>query len=436
MTDEVLQNDQLQLECYFMERYIRRGMEGFAREALTFSPVVHVTGARQVGKSTLTRHLGLERAVYITLDDPAAFSLAEEDPMTFVQQGGNGTLIIDEIQRLPELTLPLKAEVDKDRRPGRFVITGSSDFARGIGRKDSLAGRIIDLHLHPLSQQEICETVSDGAFVDRIDELIGLPARSTPGEYVDRASLVDKVLKGGYPVALELPDRMRRAWFDSYVSHVTVVEETLSRESAQPGRLQSLLRLLAAHQAGELVPAKLAREAEIPASTVRSYLDTLSRLFLSSQVKAWKSNLTSREISKPKSWVTDSGLASWLAGQTRDMLMDPLAQSHLGHLVEGFVIQELSAQQGWAESEHQLFHWRDSTGIEVDIVIEFADNSIAALEVKSGSTVKAGQVRHVRTLSEKLGARFRGGFVLAPIPHVQPLGDKICALPMSYLWRK
>ena len=116
--------------------------------------------------------------------------------------------------------------------------------------------------------------------------------------------------------------------------------------------------------------------------------------------------------------------------------MDPLAQSHLGHLVEGFVIQELSAQQGWAESEHQLFHWRDSTGIEVDIVIEFADNSIAALEVKSGSTVKAGQVRHVRTLSEKLGARFRGGFVLAPIPHVQPLGDKICALPMSYLWRK
>ncbi|WP_070528664.1 ATP-binding protein [Corynebacterium sp. HMSC074E01] len=418
-----------------MERYIRRGMEGFAREALTFSPVVHVTGARQVGKSTLTRHLGLERAVYVTLDDPAALSLAEEDPTTFVQQGGDATLIIDEIQRLPELTLPLKAEVDRNRRPGRFIITGSSDFARGVGRKDSLAGRIIDLHLNPLSQQEICETVSDGAFVDRLDELVELPVRSVPTEQVDRAGLVDKVLKGGYPVALELQDRMRRAWFESYVSHVTVIEETLSRESAQPGRLQSLLRLLAAHQAGELVPAKLAREAEIPASTVRSYLDTLSRLFLSSQVKAWKSNLTSREISKPKSWVTDSGLASWLAGQTRDMLMNPLVQSHLGHLVEGFVLQELSAQQGWAENQHQLLHWRDSTGMEADVVIEFADNSIAALEIKSGATVKAGQVRHLRALSEKLGPRFRGGFVLAPIPYVQPLGDKLCALPMSFLWR-
>ena len=418
-----------------MERYIRRGMEGFAREALTFSPVVHVTGARQVGKSTLTRHLGLERAVYVTLDDPAALSLAEEDPTTFVQQGGDATLIIDEIQRLPELTLPLKAEVDRNRRPGRFIITGSSDFARGVGRKDSLAGRIIDLHLHPLSQQEICETVSDGAFVDRLDDLVGLPVRSVPTEQVDRAGLVDKVLKGGYPVALDLQDRMRRAWYESYLSHVTVIEETLSRESAQPGRLQSLLRLLAAHQAGELVPAKLAREAEIPASTVRSYLDTLSRLFLSSQVKAWKSNLTSREISKPKSWVTDSGLAAWLAGQTRDMLMNPLVQSHLGHLVEGFVLQELSAQQGWAENQHQLLHWRDSAGTEADVVIEFADNSIAALEIKSGATVKAGQVRHLRALSEKLGPRFRGGFVLAPISYVQPLGDKLCALPMSYLWR-
>ena len=115
--------------------------------------------------------------------------------------------------------------------------------------------------------------------------------------------------------------------------------------------------------------------------------------------------------------------------------MNPLVQSHLGHLVEGFVLQELSAQQGWAENQHQLLHWRDSAGMEADVVIEFADNSIAALEVKSGATVKAGQVRHLRALSEKLGPRFRGGFVLAPIPYVQPLGDKLCALPMSFLWR-
>ena len=115
--------------------------------------------------------------------------------------------------------------------------------------------------------------------------------------------------------------------------------------------------------------------------------------------------------------------------------MNPLMQSHLGHLVEGFVLQELSAQQGWAENQHQLLHWRDSAGMEADVVIEFADNSIAALEIKSGATVKAGQVRHLRALSEKLGPRFRGGFVLAPISYVQPLGDKLWALPMSYLWR-
>ncbi|MDO5032859.1 ATP-binding protein [Corynebacterium sp.] len=418
-----------------MNSYIRRGLEELAREVLEFSPILHVTGSRQVGKSTLTQHLGLDEAVYVTLDDPAALSLAQDDPLYFVKQGGDRALIIDEIQRLPELSLALKAEVDADRRPGRFVITGSSDFARGLGRKDSLAGRMVDLHLHPLAQQEVAGTLDMGTFVDRVPELLSLSSQTVAPEVVTRKELVGMLLRGGYPPVLELSPRMRKLWFDSYLGHMTVVEETLAQERAQPGRLQSLMRLSAAHQAGELVPSKLAREADIPASTVRSYLDTLARLFLLSQAKAWKNNLTAREVSKPKAWVTDSGLACWLSGQEESALMNPMASSNFGHLVEGFVLQELCAQQGWADTDYRILHWRESGGMEVDAIIEYADGNIVAVEVKSGSTVKSDHAKHLAVLREKLGKKFVGGFVLAPIDRVQPLGEKLIALPMSYLWR-
>lgn len=418
-----------------MEAYIRRGVEARVRDYLDFFPIVHITGARQVGKSTLTQHLGLDNALFVTLDDPAALSLATSDPVTFLQQAGNRTLVIDEIQRRPELTLALKAAVDSDRRPGRFIITGSSDLARAVGQKDSLAGRVVDVHLEPLAQQELSGTVNEGAFADRVDQLVELPSQHQAPETVDRAALVDRIIAGGYPVAHSASERMRKTWLNSYMAHVTVVEETLPRETTQPARLQALMRLIAARQAGELVPSKLAREADLPASTVRNYIDTLERLYLVSKVKAWKANLTSREISKPKAWVSDSGLASVLAGQNRDVMVDPLQQSHFGHLAEAFVLQELSAQRGWAESDHQLFHWRDSSGMEVDAVLEYADGSVVAIEVKSGATVKADHAKHLQVFREKLGPRFKAGFVIAPIDRVQPLGDKIVALPYSFLWR-
>lgn len=417
-----------------MDSYIHRGMEATAREYLAFSPIVHITGARQVGKSTLTRHLGLDDSVFVTLDDPAALSLAEEDPKTFVRQGGDRTLIIDEIQRMPSLSLALKAEVDNDRRPGRFVITGSSDYARGVGQKDSLAGRIMDIHLHPLSQQELAGSLHEGTFADRVTQLIDLPAQQPAPEKVDRSTLVEKILAGGYPIVQNTSDKIRKAWLGSYTDHVTIVEETLARESAQPARLQSLLRLIAARQASELVPSKLAREAELPASSVRNHVDTLDRLFLISQVKAWKANLTSREVSKPKAWVTDSGLASYLAKQNAELLSDVMKPSLFGHLTEALVLQELCAQQGWSEAEHQIYHWRDSSGAEVDVVLEFADGTVAAIEVKSGSTIKAGHTKHLQIFREKLGSRFIGGFVLAPIEEVQLLGERMIALPLSLLW--
>lgn len=418
-----------------MEELLDRGVLGRAREYLGFSPVLVIQGARQTGKSTLARMLAPDGSRSLTLDDSGALDAAREDPRGFVEQAGDGLLVIDEVQRLPELTLAVKAAVDRDRRPGRFILTGSSDVARIRGDKDSLAGRALSVRLHPLSQAELRGSLGRGAFVDRLLERIDDPAGLAVAVPPSRVDVVELLLRGGYPSIREAGTRLRTAWLSDYVERLLGVDAREGGGRLDPLRLAAVLRLIAANQSGELVKARIAQEAALSAASVTGYLDALDRLYLTEDLHPWAVNLTAREIGRRKVRVGDSGLAAWLCGASVGLLKDVVRGGKVfGALLEGFVVGELSAQAGWAEVDYRLYHYRDRRGLEVDVIIELGDGRVIAVEVKSAAGLTGRHFAGLTDLKRKLGDRLAAGVVLAPVDEPMRYAEGLWGLPLNTLW--
>lgn len=393
-------------------------------ELLQFSPVVVVEGARQVGKSTLAAMLGGEgNTMQVTMDDPLARQLAREDPIGFLQQAGERRLVIDEVQRSPELVLPLKYIVDSDPRPGRFILTGSANLLRVPGAEDSLAGRALTVRLQPFSQGEVEQRRDDW-----VTFVAGLPETPPPG---DRAELVRRVAVGGYPRVQQLSESSRQIWLRDYVDRL------LERDSADLGTLQvpvlrRLLGLITSSTGGELVQERLAETLGISRPTVRRYLDVLESLFLIRLIPAWSRSLTRRQVSRPKIQVTDSGLAAALLGLGAEHLAAMSGAEHFGMLLECFVVNELLRQQGWGTTTCELSHYRDRHGGEVDLIIE-TPTGIIAVEVKTAVSPTQAHFRHLIALRERLGDEFLAGVVLNSVTSARA-GDRLWALPVSSLW--
>lgn len=412
-----------------MSALLERHAAAFASEALDAFPALVIQGARQVGKSTFAQILSRDRrALLLTLDDPSVLDAARSDPVAFVTQFAEGTLVIDEVQRAPELILPVKASIDRDRRPGRFILTGSSDLLRMSRTPDSLAGRAVSVHLRTLSQGEIA-----GRHDDLLGRLKSQPSVAGFTSATDRAGYVEALSAGGYPEARLLSPRLRNAWFDSYVERLMEHDLPDVAPRVDRGRMTALLRLVAANQAGELVKARLARDSGVPESSVTTYLDLLETMYLTESLAPWTPNLTSRESSRRKQFVSDPALALRLSRVSAQQLA-PIASPFLGAAVEAFVAGELFRQQSWSAEEFELFHYRDRDGREVDIVAEFFDGSVIGLEVKSGATYRTEHFTGLRLLRERLGDRFLGGYVLGTAAESIAFGDRLWGLPISALW--
>lgn len=415
---------------------IERHVAGRCRDVLEHFPALVIEGARQVGKSTLAASLadsmaaGGARPVVQTFDDAATRDAAAADPVGFVEQAGAGLMVIDEVQRHPEITVAVKAAIDRDRRPGRFILTGSADFLRQSATNDSLVGRAIGVRLLGFSQAELAG--------ERVDFVAGvrhaLRSDSLPRyEGVSREDYLTRIVAGGYPPVQGLSERLRGEWLTSYLTGL------LRRDAAElmrvePERLMSLMRLMAANQAGELVKARLAEQASLPASTITPYIDVLRRMYLIDLVPPWTPNLTSREVGRPKAIVTDPGLAARLMGSTRESLLGVPAPSALGSLVEGVVGAELLAARESSSEDFTVHHYRDRTGKEVDYVLELADGSVMGIEVKSSQSNGARQFDGLKFLQQRLGDRFVGGIVLSMASGSYRHSDKLWGLPISALW--
>lgn len=398
------------------------------RDALVDTPVVAVNGARQVGKSTLVTDLldGGVRTKLVTLDDETQLSAAHADPTTFVQH--DGLLVIDEVQRCPELLPAIKAEVDRDRRPGRFLLTGSTRLLSTPEMSASLAGRVEIIDLWPLSQGELNRHQEDF-----IDALLTWDDSLTHESGLQRVDYMEQVCAGGFPEPLGRQGRRRYSWFANYA---TTVVERMVAEVADIQRLTTmpaLVRLCAARTANELKIEDIARDLGLPSRTVTTYLTHLQTVFLIHLVPAWSRNLTSKVVRRPKIMLVDSGLAAHLTRVDPTALGDPAAVA-AGPLLETFVAMEVRKQLAWSTFVGDLYHFRDRGGVEVDLVIETHDGRVAGLEVKASATARNEDFRGLRLFEERLGERFAGGVVLYTGRQTVRFGPRLAAVPIARLW--
>jgi len=407
---------------------IQRNITPNLSAALADTPVVLLNGARQTGKSTLVKAIASRNHIsrYISLDDLSALSSVRHDPSGFLG-GLEGPVIIDEVQKAPDLFVAIKKEVDLDRKPGRFLLTGSANVFLLPRLSESLAGRMEILTLWPFSQGELSgiqERFIDALFEEKTS------FRGTGGE--DSGEVLDKVIAGGYPEVLRRSPARRRAWFGSYI--MTILQRDVRDLAHIEGvsHLPKLLSLLAVRVPAFLNFAEFSRTTAIPQRTLKRYMALLETTFLIQNIPAWSAHLGKRLVKAPKLFMNDTGLKAHLLGiSSGSMLMEGMS----GPLLENFVIMELRKQISWSSTQAQMFHFRTQTGQEVDLILEDPQGRLVGIEVKAGKTIGAQDFKGLRAFAEMTGKRFRRGVVLYTGKEVIPFGSNLHAVPVNVLWQ-
>jgi len=395
-------------------------------EALQDTPVVLLAGPRQAGKTTLVKQIAERQQLrYLTMDDELTLLSAREDPVGMIRSLDRA--VIDEIQRAPQLLLAIKKSVDEDRRPGRFLLTGSANLMALPTVADSLAGRMETLSLLPLSQSEIESRSAnwiDRAFAGQI-----LKA----DQPVLGGALVERVIRGGYPEALSRSTAKRRVtWARQYID--AIIQRDV-RDVAGIEKLDQLPRFLRAlaQTAGQMCNyTQLGAQVGLDGKTVARYVGTFEQMYLLKRIDVWARNRLSRVVKTPKLQFIDSGLLSSLLDLTVHEVQQD--RTRFGHLLETFVFGELLKHKSTADGDHCLMYYRDADKVEVDVVIENAAGALVGVEVKAAATVKQSDLRGLKKLANMAGDSFKMGVLLYDGAETMPLGDGIWAAPLSSLW--
>ena len=402
-----------------------RFVERRAEEALADTPVVLIVGPRRAGKTTLARKMAEEGRTYITLDDRTVLDAALSDPNGFIR--GLDRAIIDEIQRAPDVLLAIKRSVDEDRRPGRFLLTGSANVMTLPRVADSLAGRIETIRMLPLARAEIAGTAP--TFLERLFE----GRLEGERQAVIGDDLVRLALLGGFPEAIEREsERRRQAWARSYLTSVLTRDLRDIAEIERVAELPKFVRLLAEYSGRLVNYSQFGSEIDVSHKTGQRYVALLEQVFLVSTLQPWYTNALKRIVKTPKLHFLDSGLLAAVRGLSFDRVRAD--RSELGALLESFVFSEVLKLMTASDLQLAAYHFRDRQMREVDIVLERDDGRIAGIEVKAAATVTSGDFAGLRTLAEACKERFACGVVLYDSADFVPFGDKLAAAPLSCLW--
>lgn len=411
----------------------RRVSEIVAR-LLAVEPVIALHGPRSVGKSTVLQTLAHQvgRSV-LDLDDVEVREAVTGNLMAVVSS--ESPICIDEYQHVPEVLDALKARLNREgSQPGTAVITGSTRQDALPRTAQALTGRLHSLTIWPLSQGEL-----GGERENLLETLRVDPARVVahqPVSTTSRPDYVDRVCSGGFPLALRRTGAARARWFDDFV------RQSVERDALELSRVRErqamtdLLTYLTAQTGQLLNVAKAAEEIGVSRPTAESHLRLLEDLFLLVRLPAWGRTLRSRVSTRPKVHAVDSGLAARLMRLTPDKLsgLDPASLTEFGRLLETFVLGEVRKQASWLEEPVTLGHWRTSGGAEVDMVLEFDDGGVIALEVKAGDRAPGAAFRGLRQLRDALGGRFLAGIMLTTGSRSYTYEDKLHVLPIDRLW--
>jgi len=421
-------------------KIIPRHLTTRLNQVVESSRVVNIVGPRQAGKTTLVKDLTAS-ARYVTLDDDAMRAALETDPygqlLILAKEAKEARLpiVLDEVQRLPDITLSLKRIVDADRRPGQFILTGSSDIFAAGKAYDSLAGRVMTLTLRPLSAAEVAKRAPcrllDAVSEHKQDCMGTLPKPVS----LSRAEAIDLILRGGFPEIRNLAEPNRVQRYLSYLDSIVERDVAPIAEVRKPDTLRRLIDQLAARTAEELSVAALCNLLGSRKETVNDYIDILSRLGIVHRLGAWTSSGGKREIRAPKIHFLDTGCATAIRGEDSDSFDLGANPAALGHLLESFVFIELEKSLPLLGKRWRLYHWRQASR-EIDIVAEAPGKLLALFEIKAAVTVNADDFRHINWFFDQgPGKSYRGaGFVVYLGDDLLSLGTGRIALPLSMFW--
>ncbi|MDE0485866.1 MAG: ATP-binding protein [Nitrospira sp.] len=411
------------------ETVYTRHIEARLKEAMEDSPVVLIQGPRQCGKTTLAQMVGKPAGyAYRSFDDEDLRSFAETDPIGFVKDLPE-RVILDEVQKVPRLFSSIKLSVDRNRTPGRFILTGSVNVLQVRQITDSLAGRMQIIRLHPLSQSEISQTPPTF-----LDALFSSGFRHRQNKPVEE-NIVHRIVAGGYPAALRLTgERRRTAWYKNYLEALVQRDVPDISNIRSPEILSNLLALAAAQTAQLLSVNGLASSFQLSRPTVHDYLSLLKKMFLVETLPAWHNNRVKRLIKTPKLHLSDTGVACALMDLDHQALASD--RSLFGHVLETFVFQELQRQASGHEETHKFFHYREKVDkeTEVDIVIRRGAFHLAGVEVKASATINKSDFHGLRRLKATAGKHFACGVLVYNGETSGKIDDKLYAVPLRSLW--
>ena len=412
---------------------IRRYVQDQVGEALKHFPVVLLTGARQVGKSTLAQALIRPSwdALYLTLDDRATLDAALRDPDGLISATPT-PVVIDEVQRAPDLMRAIKRAVDRDRKPGKYLLTGSANVVTLSSVSESLAGRVALCTLQPFSWPELREVpppnILDDLFkVSNSKDLLKCLPRPSGKNY--REQVVERILTGGYPPPVLMDSaKARQQWFSSY--RQTYLERdilTLKAIENIPD-FNGLLSLVALRTGGLLNLSDLSRDTGLPHSTVRRYMNLLEVTYQVFLVRPYFANVGKRLVKTPKLYMGDTGMALFLRGV--EEWGDLEHQGQVGPMVETWIASELVKLLSISGSIYRLHFWRTQSGHEVDFLVE-RGRKIVAIEVKWSQRIGQSDIANLKRCAEDLKGTLHMAVVLYTGTEIVPFDPHTVAVPLN-----
>jgi predicted AAA+ superfamily ATPase len=407
--------------------YTPRLVDDELADAVGAHPATLIVGPRAAGKTTTARR---HAAATVRLDRPAEAAAFRADPDAALATMDEPVLL-DEWQEVPELLGAVKRAVDDDRRPGRFILTGSVradlDAQTWPG-----TGRVVRLNMFGLNEREMAGATSSANPFDVLAEG-GPMALPTPASAPDLPRYIELALRGGFPeAALHLDGAARERWLASYLDQV-LTRDAVNISGRDPLKLARYFEVLALNSAGVAADTTIFEAAKIDRKTADAYERLLANLFIVDVVPAWLTNRLSRLVKTPKRYITDPSLiGAALRMDARSILRDG---GLLGRVLDTFVAAQLRPELAVGTRRPRLFHLREKNGRrEVDLLTEMGGDEVVAIEVKASAAPSRSDAAHLEWLRDRLDDRFIAGVVLHTGPAAFALTDRIAAVPIASLW--
>lgn len=405
------------------KRYILNNV----KEALSDTPVVFIMGPRQVGKTTLAQNFIDDSWEYITLDDQSQFNIIKNDPVGFIRNLSKPKVVIDEVQRLPELFVSIKQSVDENKAPGRFLLTGSANALLLPKLSDSLAGRIESIPLMTLSECEIKNTKPTF-----LQKLLSQVAPVTK-EIRIRDYLLDRLVTGCFPVVLSRKNESRvHSWYKNYVGTLIQRDVHDISDIRHPELMTKLMSVIMYHSGKLINFSEIGNKVKLDSTTVKKYIALLEQLFLVKKLPAWHTSEYKRLIKMPKIHAIDTGMMCALRGINKQKLIK--SPVDIGPLLETFVYNELCKQAVFIDEPLYFYHYRDKNQVEIDIIIETSSGDYIAIEIKSSASLGSNDFLGLKKFKEITKEKFKFGVLLYDGDHTSAFGDNLFAVPIAALW--